>query len=169
MRLKEKLNEDMRKALREKDTLRLSTIRLLLAAIQNLEIAKGKDKELKGSDLIDVLNSEAKKRKESIEEYKKGKREDLVEKETKELEIIKEYLPEEISPKELGRIIEETIEEVGARDLKDMGKVMGAVMKKVKGGADGTVVNQMVRARLIPKKEEEGGAGVNPAPQGGAG
>lgn len=169
MRLKEKLNEDMRKALREKDTLRLSTIRLLLAAIQNLEIAKGKDKELKGSDLIGVLNSEAKKRKEAIVEYKKGRREDLVEKETKELEIIKEYLPEELSPEELGQLVEETIGEVGARDLGDMGKVIGAVMKKVKGRAEGKVVNQMVRKKLTPKKEEEGEAGVNPAPQGGAG
>ncbi len=155
MNLKEKLNEDMRKALREKDVLRLSTIRLLLAAIKNLEIAKGKDKELKKSDLIGALSSEAKKRKESIEEYKKGKREDLVEKETKELEIIKEYLPKALSPEELGRIIAETIEEVGAAGLKDMGKVMGAVMQKIKGRADGKVVNQMVRERLTPKEEEE--------------
>ncbi|MBA7611782.1 putative protein YqeY [subsurface metagenome] len=152
MKLKEKLNEDMRKALREKDTLRLSTIRLLLAAIKNLEIAKGKDKELKESDLIGALSSEAKKRKESIEEYKKGKREDLVEKETKELEIIKEYLPKELSPEELGRIIEETIEEIDAKDLKDMGKVMGAVMEKIKGRADGKVVNQMVRERLTKRE-----------------
>ncbi len=148
MRLKETLNEDMRKALRAKDTLRLSTIRLLLSAIKNLEIAKGKDKELKEIDLIGILSSEAKERKESIKEYKKGKRENLVEKETKELEIIKEYLPEELSPEELGRIIEKTIEEVGARDLKDMGKVMGAVMVKAKGRADGKVVNQMVRESL---------------------
>ena len=155
MNLKEKLNEDMRKALREKDVLRLSTIRLLLAAIKNLEIAKGKDKELKKSDLIGALSSEAKKRKESIEEYKKGKREDLVEKETKELEIIKEYLPKALSPEELGRIIAETIEEIGAKNLKDMGKVMGAVMQKIKGRADGKVVNQMVRERLTPKEEEE--------------
>jgi len=155
MELREKLSADMKKALRARDTLRLSTIRLLLAAIKNLEIAKGKDKELKESDIIGALNSEAKKRKEAIAAYKKGRREDLVEKETRELEIIKEYLPEELSPEELGKIIEETIEEVGTRALKDMGKVMGAVMKKVKGGADGMVVNQMVRARLIPKKEEE--------------
>ncbi len=154
MKLKEKLNEDMRKALREKDVLRLSTIRLLLAAIKNLEIAKGKDKELKESDLIGALISEAKKRKESIEEYKKGKREDLVEKETKELEIIKEYLPKELSPEEIGRIIEETIEEVGAKDMKDMGKVMGAVMGKTKGRADGKVVNQMVRERLDTDRHE---------------
>ena len=155
MNLKEKLNEDMRKALRKKDALRLSTIRLLLAAIKNLEIAKGKDKELKESDLLGALSSEAKKRKEAIEGYKRGQREELVEKETKELEIIKEYLPEELSPEELEKIIEETIEEVGARDLKDMGKVMGAIMGKVKGRADGKVVNQMVRERLIPKEEEE--------------
>ncbi len=154
MNLKEKLNEDMRKALREKDTLRLSTIRLLLAAIQNLEIAKGKNKELKESDLMGALSSEAKKRKESIEAYKKGKREDLVEKETKELEIIKEYLPEELSEEELGQIVEETIEEVGAKDLKDMGKVMGAVMEKVKGRAEGKVVNQMVRERLAQHEDK---------------
>jgi uncharacterized protein YqeY len=155
MNLQEKLNEDMRKALRKKEALRLSTIRLLLAAIKNLEIAKGKDKELKESDLIGVLSAEAKKRKEAIEEYEKGKREDLVEKETKELEIIKEYLPEELSPEELEKIIEETIEEVGARDLKDMGKVMGAIMGKVKGRADGKVINQTVREKLAPKEEEE--------------
>ena len=152
MNLKEKLNENMRKALREKDTLRLSTIRLLLAAIKNLEIAKGKDKELKESDLIGALSSEAKKRKEAIEGYKRGKREDLVEKETRELEIIKEYLPEELSPGKLGKIIEETIEEADAKDLKDMGKVMGAVMEKVKGRADGKVVNQIVRESLIKRE-----------------
>jgi len=155
MNLKEKLNEDMRKALRKKEVLRLSTIRLLLAAIKNLEIAKGKDKELKESELLGALSSEAKKRKEAIEGYKRGKREELVEKETRELEIIKEYLPEELSPEELEKIIEETIEEVGARDLKDMGKAMGAVMGKTKGRADGKVVNQMVRERLTPKEEEE--------------
>ena len=155
MNLKEKLNEDMRKALRKKDALRLSTIRLLLAAIKNLEIAKGKDKELKESDLIGVLSAEAKKRKEAIEEYKKGKREDLVEKETKELEIIKEYLPEELSPEELGRIMKETIEEIGAKDMKDIGKVMGAIMEKVKGRADGKIVNQMVRKKLTSKEEEK--------------
>jgi len=154
MNLKEKLNEDMKTALRKKDALRLSTIRLLLAAIKNLEIAKGKDKELKESDLLGALSAEAKKRKEAIEEYKKGKREDLVEKETKELEIIKEYLPEELSPEELEKIIEETIEEVGAKDLKDVGKVMGAIMEKVKGRADGKVVNQMVRERLDTDRHE---------------
>ncbi len=154
MNLKEKLNEDMRKALRKKDTLRLSTIRLLLAAIKNLEIAKGKDKELKESDLLGALSSEAKKRKEAIEGYKRGQREDLVEKETREFEIIKEYLPRELSPEELGRIVEETIEEIGAKDLKDMGKVMGAVMEKIKGRADGKVVNQMVRERLDTDRHE---------------
>ena len=155
MNLKEKLNEDMRKALRKKDALRLSTIRLLLAAIKNLEIAKGKDKELKESDLLGALSAEAKKRKEAIEGYKRGKREELAEKETRELKIIKEYLPEELSPEELGRIVEETIREEGAKDLKDMGKVMGAIMGKVKGRADGKVVNQMVRERLTSKEEEK--------------
>ena len=148
MNLKEKLNEDMRKALRKKDVLRLSTIRLLLAAIKNLEIAQGKDKELKESDLLGALSSEAKKRKEAIEGYKRGKRKELVEKETRELEIIKEYLPEELSPEELGRIIEETIEEVCAKDPKDMGKVMGAIMGKVRGRADGKVVSHLVKEKL---------------------
>lgn len=154
MNLKEKLSEDMKTALRKKDALKLSTIRLLLAAIKNLEIAKGKDKELKESDLLGALSAEAKKRKEAIEGYKRGKREELVEKETRELEIIKEYLPEELSPEELGRIVEETIEEIGAKDLKDMGKVMGAVMEKIKGRADGKVVNQMVRERLDTDRHE---------------
>ncbi len=152
MKLKERLNEDMKKALKAKETLRLSTIRLLLAAIKNLEIAKGKDKELKESDIMGALKLEAKRRKESIEAYKKGKREELVEKETRELEIIKEYLPPELSPEELKELIEETIEEVGARDLKDMGRVMGAVMGKVRGRADGQVVNQMVREKLIKRE-----------------
>ena len=144
----------MRKALRKKDALRLSTIRLLLAAIKNLEIAKGKDKELKEPDLLGALSSEAKKRKEAIEGYRRGKREELVEKETRELEIIKEYLPEELSPEELGRIIEETIEEVGAKDPKDMGKVMGAVMEKVKGRADGKVVSHLVKEKLAQHEDK---------------
>jgi uncharacterized protein YqeY len=153
MKLKEKLSEDMRNALRAKDTLRLSTVRLLLAAVKNLEIAKGKDEELKESDIIEVLVREAKKRKEAIENYKKGQREELAAKETKELEIIKEYLPKELSTEELGKLIEETISLTNARDLKDVGKVMGLVMAKVRGRSDGKVVSQMVRERLTPKED----------------
>jgi hypothetical protein len=144
--LKERIDADLKAALKASDKIRVSTLRLIKSAIKNLEIERGAP--LAEEEIIGVLSSLAKQRKESIEEFKKASRVDLVEREEEELSIIKAYLPEELSEEELEKIIQETIQETGATSLKDMGKVMKTIMPKVKGRADGRVVNQKVRKLL---------------------
>jgi len=118
----------------------------VLAGVQNEEIAKRG--ELTEEEFLTVLAREARKRKESIEEFGKGGRQDLVEKEERELSIIESYLPEQLSEDEVRDIIDRTIQEVGATSAGDLGKVMGKLMPLLKGKADGKKVNQMVRERL---------------------
>lgn len=146
MNLQEKLLHDMKSALKSGDRETLETIRMLRSQLQNASIKKGKD--LSDEDVVDVLSKEAKKRKESVEMYKKGEREDLVEKETHELEIISSYLPEALSPEELESIVEKAIEEANAESLRELGKVMGFVMPQVKGLADGKEVQEIVKNKL---------------------
>lgn len=143
-----KIKGDMLGALKSGDKFRADTLRYLLSAIHNAEISKGKDATLNEEELIEVLQKQVKQRQESIEAYKKGERADLVEKEQKELEIIKGYLPEQLPDGEIKKLAEEAIKEVGAKDPKDMGKVMGALMPKVKGLADGSVVSRVVKEQL---------------------
>jgi uncharacterized protein YqeY len=128
------------------DTLRVSTLRLIKSAIKNREIDKGA--ELTDEDILQVLGSLLKQRTESVEMYRKGGREDLAEKEEAEIRIIQSYMPEPLSDDELKALIEETVKETGASSMKDMGRVMKAVMAKVKGRADGRKVNEMVRQIL---------------------
>jgi len=146
MRLEQKLVDDMKSAMKSGDKILLGTIRMLRAQLKNASIAKGKD--LSDEDIIEVLSREAKKRKESLELYKKGGRADLAQKEEKELAIITSYLPEQLSQEEVEKIIDEIITETGAESLRDMGKVMSAVMQKVKGRADGKMVQEIVRKKL---------------------
>jgi len=120
--LKKRIDDDLIGAQKSKDAVKVSTLRLLKAAIHNTLIAK-KDK-LKEEDIITVIKREAKQRKDSMEKFKQGNRQDLVEKEEAELEILKAYLPEEINPDELLAIIRDSIAEAGALALKDMGKVI---------------------------------------------
>ena len=161
---KEKIQSDFKKALKEKDRVKISTLRLLQAAILAQEkvkrqrIAKIKkglsEKELQeksclsDEEILEVLTSEIKKRKEAIKEFEKGKREDLVQKETKELEILKRYLPEQLSEEELKQLINNVIKETGAKDPKDIGKVMGALIPKIKGRADPSQAVQIVKEML---------------------
>jgi uncharacterized protein len=146
MDLKEKLFADYKKAMKEGDKLKVSTIRLILSEVKNAEIAKRE--ELDEEEMLSVVSREARKRKESIEEFDKGGRQDLVEKEEHELEIIESYMPEQLSEGEVLRIIEETIADVGASSASDLGKVMGRLMPRLKGKADGKKVNQIVREML---------------------
>ena len=141
-----KLTEDMKKAMKEGDKIRLSTIRLLLAQLKDTKIAKGDI--LSEEEEIAVLTSAAKKRKESIKAYAEGGREDLVERESKELEIISSYLPEQLSEKEIASKISQIIEKTGAVSLKDLGAVMREAMQEFKGRADGKLVQQLVRKKL---------------------
>jgi len=146
MGLKEELNDQMKASMKSGDKVRLSTIRMLLSEIKNAEIAKRG--ELTDEELMAVISKEAKVRKESIEEFSKGGRQDLVDKESKELKVLEEYLPEQMSEDELRRTIGETIEQVGASSPGDIGKVMGSLMPRIRGKADGKLANQIAREML---------------------
>jgi len=146
MSLKDKILQDMKEAMKARDQLRLSTLRLLVSQIKNREIdAKG---ELKDDEVLALIRKEVKQRLDSISQYEKGGRQDLADKERAEMEILKAYLPEELSREALLAIIDEAISATGAHSPKDIGKVMKEVMPKVKGRADGKVVNELVRKRL---------------------
>jgi len=144
--LEEKIRADLNKALKEKDGLKIATLRFLLAEIHNFWMQK--QKKLKEEDVVSVIRQQVKLRKEAVEAYQKAGRTDLVDKESKELTILSKYLPQEMSPEELEKIIKETIEQTGAKGLKDFGRVMGVVMGKVKGRAEGHVVSQIVKKQL---------------------
>ncbi len=146
MSLKEKITEDMKAAMKEGDKVKLNLIRMLRSEIKYKEIDIGS--ELDDDGTVDVLCSAVKKRKESIEEFEKGGREDLVAREEKELKIIYGYLPQQLSEDELLKLIDDSIAEVEAQSPKDIGKVMRAIMPKVKGKAEGKKVNQMVSLKL---------------------
>lgn len=168
MSLKEKIQEDLKKSLKERKTIEVSTLRMLNAAIFNREKEKRyklaqekpdfkekdleKKSQLADEELIQVIFSEVKKRKEAIEEFEKGKRMDLAEKEKKEMEVLKNYLPEQISEEKIKKIAKEIIKEVGAESLKDLGKVMSKLMPKLKGKADGSLVSKIVKELLSPQK-----------------
>ncbi|MEZ4601528.1 MAG: GatB/YqeY domain-containing protein [Syntrophotaleaceae bacterium] len=146
MSLKERLNDAMKEAMKAKDSLRLSTIRLIRSAIKNREIDARQ--ELDDAGVIDVLSSLVKQRKESAQVYRDNQRPELAEKEEAELAILQEYLPAQLSLEELGTLIDETIAELGASSQKDMGRVMKVVSAQTKGRADGKVVSEMVKERL---------------------
>ncbi|MEO2069035.1 MAG: GatB/YqeY domain-containing protein [Desulfurobacteriaceae bacterium] len=146
MGLKERLLADMKEALKSKDKVKLSTIRMINSLIKNAEIEKRG--ELTDEEIVKLLQKYAKQRREAIEMYEKGGRQDLVEKEKAELAVVESYLPKQMSEEEVKKLVEEAIKEVGATSPKDLGKVMQFVMPKVKGRADGSVVNKIARELL---------------------
>ena len=160
--LKEKLDSDLKKAQQEKDELVLLVLRGINAAIHNKEIEKRtklskdekdiakleKESKLIEEEVMQIILSEAKKRKDSIEEFKKGKRDDLVKKEEKELEILKKYLPEQMSEEQIKEQAKEVIKETGAVGSQDTGKVMAALMPKLKGRVEGGAVSRIVNELL---------------------
>ncbi len=147
--LKDKIQEDLKGAMKAKDAAKLSAIRMLKSAIQYYEIQKGgAGYEATDEDVIDVIGKEIKKRKESIELYKQGGRDESAASEQKEVEVLEAYLPEQMSEDEVRSLVREAIEQTGASSPQDMGKVMGALMPKVKGKADGTLVSSLVRESL---------------------
>lgn len=147
MSLQEQINQDLKKAQQEKDELVILVLRGVNSEIHNKEIEK-KGEELIEEEVLEVIISEAKKRKEAIEEFRKGNRDDLVEKEQKELEILKKYLPDQIGEEQIKEQAKKTIEEVGAAGPQDTGKVMAALMPKLKGKAEGGVVSKIVNELL---------------------
>ena len=146
MGLKERLLQDMKEAMRAKDKVRLSTIRMINSLIKNAEIDKRG--ELTDDEIVQLLMKYAKQRREAIELYEKGGRQDLVEKEKAELAIVESYLPKQLSEEEIRELVREAIEAVGASSPKDLGKLMQYVMPKVKGRAEGSLVNKIVREEL---------------------
>ena len=146
MSIKERIEAEMISAAKSRDKLRLSAIRMIKTAVHNREIDLRKP--IEDSEIIQVLSSLAKQRADSIEQFKKGGRQDLVDKETAELKVVKEFMPEEMSEDALDREIEAAIQETGATGVKDMGKVMKALMPKIAGKADGRMVSDKVKAKL---------------------
>lgn len=146
MSLKEQLFADLKSAMKEKDTIRKDTVQLIRSGI--LQIEKDKKIDLDDEGIIDVIAKQLKSRRDSLPDYEKSGRTDLIEKLNKEIEILLNYLPEQLSESDIQSIIEETISEIGATSMKDMGKVMAAVTPKVKGRADGKVVSSYVKEFL---------------------
>ncbi|WP_166243717.1 GatB/YqeY domain-containing protein [Paenibacillus turpanensis] len=146
MTLSERLNEDMKQAMRNQDKFSLSVIRMVRASIKNVEIDQ--KRSLEDHEVLDILNKEVKQRKDALQEFEKAGREDLIDNAKAEIEVISKYLPQQLSEEEIRAIVQETIQEVGASSKADMGKVMGALMPKVKGRADGKLVNQAVQQLL---------------------
>lgn len=152
--LKQSLQQELKQSMLAKDELKTSVLRLLLSAINYYEIQKGgAGYEASDEDTITVIQKEAKQRKESIEQFKNAERQELVDKETKELEILQKYLPEQMGEDQIRRIVKEAIGEIGATSIAEIGKVMGALMPKVKGKADGNLVSKIVREELSPNEK----------------
>lgn len=148
MSLKEKLTEDMKSAMKakEKGKTRLSVIRMVRAAIKNQEIDSGR--ELNDDDVIQVLSREVKMRRESLVDFQKADRPEAVKDLENEIEILMEYLPEQMTEEEIIALVKKTIEEVGAQNPKEMGKVMGKLVPLTKGKADGKLVSEIVKKAL---------------------
>src|SRR3972149_7061377 len=148
MSLEERLLEEMKLAMKSNDKLRLSTIRMIRSALKNKEIELRK--KLEEEDVVKVIQAMTRKGEESIEQFQTGGRMDLVEKEKKEMEILKSFLPQPLSQEEIFKIIDQSIQETQASSQKDIGKVMKSVMPKIGGKADGKLINQLVKERLSP-------------------
>lgn len=147
--LKKQLEDDLKTALKAGDKTRVSTLRMVIAAVINKEIERQKkDIGLSDEEIVEVLASEIRRRKDAISDFEKGGRNDLAEKEKKEVLVIKKYLPEEISDDELLRIVREGIREAGAREARDFGKVMKVIMPVLKGKASGDRVSAVLKNEL---------------------
>ncbi len=146
--LEEKIFNDYKQAMKNKDGLKSSVLSFLRADMLNLAVAKKKAK-LEDSEVLLVIKKQIKQRQDSIEQFNKGNRAALAEKEAKELEILKGYLPPELAPEEIKKIIEEAVSSTGAQGIKDMGMVMKEVTAKISGKADGKLVSDLVKERLL--------------------
>jgi uncharacterized protein YqeY len=146
MNLAERLNEDMKKAMKDGNKFRLQTIRMVRASIKNQEIELRRP--LDDNDTLNILSRELKQRRDSLQDFEKGGRDDLVSNVKAEIEIITEYLPQQLTEEEVKAIVVQTMQETGASSKADLGKLMGALMPKVKGLADGKLVNAIVQQSL---------------------
>ena len=147
MGLKEQIPEDIKNALRNKSALELLVLRMLQSALKNKEIDKKKE-ELTDQDVISVVGAEIKKRRDAVKEFEKVNRPDAADQEKAEIEILMKYMPEQMGEDEIRSIVKKAVEETQAEGMKDIGKVMKILMPQVKGKADGSVVNTIVREEL---------------------
>ncbi|MCR4275350.1 MAG: GatB/YqeY domain-containing protein [Candidatus Wolfebacteria bacterium] len=146
-----KLNEDLKIALKGRDSFKTGVIRMVLASVKNKEIekrGKGQEPVLAEEELVDLLMKEAKKRKESADIYKQGNRNDLAQKEEEEFEFIKNYLPEQLGEEEIEKIVKVAIEKTNAKEIKDIGRVMAEAMKELKGKAQPGAVSEIIKKLL---------------------
>ena len=148
MTLSDQIQSDLTKAMKARDAETVSTLRMVVAAIKNARVSAGRSGDVTDDETTELLSREAKKRNEAAQAYADAGRSELAEKERAELEIIRRYLPEQLGDAELAALVDQAIAETGASSTGDLGKVMSAVMPKVKGRADGRQVNAMVRERL---------------------
>jgi uncharacterized protein YqeY len=146
MSLSVRLNEDMKQAMKDKNKLKKETINMVRSAIKYQEIDL--KRPLTDDEVLTILNREVKQRNDSLQDFKKAEREDLIEKVTQELAIIEAYLPQQLSEDEIRDIVRDTVTTLGASTKAEMGKVMGALMPKTKGRADGKLVNKIVQEFL---------------------
>lgn len=147
MSLYQKITDDMKEALKRGDSERLSVIRMVVAAVKMLEIEKNL-KEVPDADIQSIIQRQIKQHRDSIEQFKNGNRSDLAEKEERELKILESYMPEQLKEEDLLALIKDIVTETGLKNRSDSGKVMKAVMEKVRGKADGKVVSRLVMGLL---------------------
>lgn len=148
--LEDQLQKDYFQAMKDRDTVKASTVNFLRAQLKNVRIEK-RSETLEDKDVVVVIKKQIKQRQDSIEQYEKGGRKDLADKETAEMAILKSYLPEELSEQALQQFIEQAIRETGAQSMKDMGNVIKAVAVKAQGRADNRVVSELVKKALAGK------------------
>lgn len=146
MSLKEKLQEDLKSSMKNKDTIRKSVVTLIRAAIKQHEVDNRV--ELADDAIIDIISKQLKQRKDSLAEFEKANRDDLVEETKSEIQVLEGYLPQQLSEEELEKIVIETIAEVGATSMKDMGKIMATIKPKTAGRANGRKINELVKKNL---------------------
>ena len=146
MSIKNKLNENLKQAMKARDVLRLSVVRMITAAIKNREIDR--QHELDDQEVIELMSTLAKQRRESVRLYQEGNRPDLVEKEEAELVVLEEFLPTQLSPDELAALVAQVISQIEAVGLKDMGKTMKALAPLIVGRADGKLTSEIVKQQL---------------------
>ncbi len=146
MKIKQRIEDDLRQAIKARDDLRKRTLRMVITSLKLAEVDR--QAELDDPAILGLIQKEVKSRQESVAEAKQAGRDDLVESTQAEIDLLQEYLPQALSESELKALVEETIDEVGAESPADMGKVMKAIMPRTQGRADGKVVSELVRGRL---------------------
>lgn len=146
MTIKDKLKEDLKTAMKEKDSIRKNVVQLIKAGV--LQVEKDKQITLDDDGVLDVIAKQLKQRRDSLPDYEKSGREDLIAQLKREMDILMEYLPAQLTEEELTELVKEAVEQTGASSVKDMGKIMAAVMPKAKGRADGREINRIARELL---------------------